>query len=153
MDVNTLTYTDQLVIVECCLCHMTFAMPGFKQRQCKENGANFFCPNGHGQVYSETAVMRLEREKRQLAQQVEKERSDKAWYIGRLNTEQTSHKHTANQLRGTRAVVTRFKKKIINGRCPCCSHEFKDLRRHMKAQHPDWNPDKHAKAMAAKAEL
>lgn len=139
------TYT--FVVIHCYLCDCAFAIREDLQRNLKKTHNTFYCPMGHGQVYSEDP---REKKIKELTAQVERERSDKAWYIGRLNTEQSAHKHTAAQLRGTKAVVTRFKKKVVEGRCPCCSHQFKNLERHMKNQHPNFDPDKAAAALAEK---
>ena len=34
--------------------------------------------------------------------------------------------------------VTRIKKRVANGVCPCCNRTFKDLAAHMSTQHPDY---------------
>lgn len=33
-----------------------------------------------------------------------------------------------------------FAGRIRNGVCPCCNRSFKDVHRHMKSQHPEFNP-------------
>lgn len=53
-------------------------------------------------------------------------------------------------LSATKAVVTRTKKKIVAGRCPCCSHKFRDLAEHMKVEHPKYDPEKTVAAIEAK---
>jgi hypothetical protein len=34
--------------------------------------------------------------------------------------------------------MTRIKKRVAAGVCPCCNRSFKDLARHMAGQHPDY---------------
>ena len=43
-----------------------------------------------------------------------------------------------NKLRGTKAALTKTKKRIENGVCPCCHRSFKNLRRHMNNKHPEY---------------
>ena len=45
--------TDMKVI-ECYKCHILFAMPDYLDEQCREERGekSFYCPNGHGQVYT-----------------------------------------------------------------------------------------------------
>jgi chemotaxis response regulator CheB len=38
----------------------------------------------------------------------------------------------------TRAQLTKTKKRVANGVCPCCNRTFKQLARHMKAKHPEF---------------
>jgi hypothetical protein len=42
-----------------------------------------------------------------------------------------------------------MKRRVAKGICVCCSKKFKDLETHMKEEHPDWNPDKAAEALAS----
>ncbi|MEA3246271.1 MAG: hypothetical protein U9Q74_08965 [Gemmatimonadota bacterium] len=54
------------------------------------------------------------------------------------------------QIRARKAVATRLRNRMKAGRCPCCSHRFTDLREHMRTEHPKWNPERAADALAAK---
>ncbi len=134
--------TQKVITMNCYSCQVLFGMVEALYDRRRDDGRQFWCPNGHPQVFGENIVGRLEKEKAALAKQVEKERSDKAWYIGRLNAERDSHQHTEHRLRGTKAVVTRMKRRITAGACVCCSRKFKDLERHMKTQHPNFDPEK-----------
>ena len=137
--------TEKLVVEDCCNCGVTFAMPLDLRDERLKWGDNFFCPNGHSMSYTET--------------EVEKLRRDNKWYADRLTKERAAHDQaiafhleqrtkTERKLRGTKAVVTRMKRRMTAGRCVCCSKEFKDLKRHMKNQHPNFDPDKAAEALA-----
>lgn len=37
-----------------------------------------------------------------------------------------------------KGVVTKLKKRVSNGVCPCCNRYFANLHRHMTNQHPDY---------------
>lgn len=49
----------------------------------------------------------------------------------RLESERRAHAATKGQL-------TKTKKRIANGVCPCCNRSFANLERHMAGQHPDY---------------
>lgn len=34
-----------------------------------------------------------------------------------------------------------MKNRVANGVCPCCNRHFENLERHMKGQHPDFQPE------------
>lgn len=40
--------------------------------------------------------------------------------------------------RALKGVVTRTKKRVGNGVCPCCNRTFQQLARHMEAKHPEY---------------
>jgi hypothetical protein len=43
--------------------------------------------------------------------------------------------------RSTRGALTKQRKRAANGVCACCHRSFANVARHMKTQHPDFNPD------------
>ena len=46
----------------CCKCGIVFGMEKeYRQRKIDEGG-NFYCPNGHGQHYSDSTISKLERQ-------------------------------------------------------------------------------------------
>jgi hypothetical protein len=53
-----------------------------------------------------------------------------------LARERARHDQTAASLRATKGVVTKMRKRIGNGVCPCCNRSFRDLARHMDTMHP-----------------
>lgn len=130
----------------CVNCGMTFAMPLDFQNRRRDDHASFCCPMGHSQHYagkSETEKLRdeLTRERARLDQE-------------KALTESLSRSltFTERQVSARKAVATKLRKRIAAGKCPCCHAQFKDLKTHMKAQHPSWNPEQAAEAIAAKTE-
>lgn len=129
----TMTYTGTLVIEECCNCHITFAIPADLQRRCIEVGPKmmFYCPVGHGQHYTSGEIQ-------QLKDKLEKERR---WRGEALIREQAARDQAHAAERSKRAYkgqLTRAKKRIGKGTCPCCSRHFANVERHMAGQHPDY---------------
>lgn len=116
----------QLVTEECYLCGVLFAFPAtLREKLLGDRSRDFYCPSGHAQHYTgktdaEKQRERAERLERQLACRDEDLRSA----------------HASN--RAIRGQVTKLKKRVANGVCPCCQRSFVNLQRHMSGQHPDY---------------
>jgi DNA-directed RNA polymerase subunit RPC12/RpoP len=140
-----ITVVETIVPQRCGECGLLFGMEKeYRDRKIQEHGG-FFCPNGHSREFiRETEAERL---RKQLAQ------TEQCLSFARADTQRARERanHTENRLRSTKGVVTRMKRKIVAGRCVCCSRQFKDLESHMKDRHPKWDPDKAADALTAKS--
>jgi hypothetical protein len=130
--------------ISCCTCGMTFGAPAAWEQARRAKHDGFFCPNGHPLVFN--AKSDAEKLRDQLA--AEKHRREQA--EARVEDVRQQRDAAERQVSARKGVATRLKRKIAAGRCPCCSHEFKDLKRHMKVEHPKWDPEKHAAAVEAK---
>lgn len=129
---TTLEYTEQLVIEYCCVCSMAFAVPADFQRRRKEDHKTYHCPAGHGQHYYGKTEAEKQRERAErLQRQVGAREADIRTEQRRLESERRAHAATKGQL-------TKTKKRIANGVCPCCNRSFANLERHMAGQHPDY---------------
>lgn len=100
-----------LYLTICSACGVEFALPLSLRNERKQSGGNFFCPNGHSLVYSETmakvlAVARKDRDEAIAAR-------DKA--------EAALKQLTARQQRGV---------------CTFCRRHFTNVERHMATKHP-----------------
>lgn len=122
MSAFTVSRKIELVSESCINCDVTFAMPDYLQKDCKESGRSFYCPNGHSMAYraSENARLReqVETLNAQLVYARDQEKAAKA-EADRIRKEQTKTRH-----------------RVGNGVCPCCNRSFVNLQRHMKGQHP-----------------
>lgn len=128
MTTYTLTHASQLVTEECYKCGITFAMPAQFKRDRLDDHASFYCPNGHGQQYiGKTDAQKLKEAR---------ERLDQAHASLRANRDQLQASERSKA--ALKGVVTRTKRRIANGVCPCCSRTFKNLASHMEGQHPDY---------------
>jgi hypothetical protein len=122
---TTLNYTGQLIVQDCCNCGMTFAVPADYDKRRRNDHKSFYCPAGHPQSYTgkteeQKQRERAERLERQLANRDEDLRSARA------------------SLTATKGVLTKTKKRVANGVCPCCNRSFANLGRHMAGQHPEF---------------
>lgn len=122
--------------IVCGKCGIEFGVPhafDTEQRQQGKNGG-FFCPNGHAQVYSESESDKLRRERDRLSQRLAEKDDD-------IRREREGREAAERKAAAARGQVTRIKKRVGNGVCPCCTRSFTNLRRHMEAQHPEYRAD------------
>lgn len=130
MAYDTLTYTNTLRIIGCGECYIDFAMPESKYRRAREEGEDWYCPNGHCRVFRENELSTLRKEKRQLQERLDQQHRRTSEVIEQRD-------QVKSQLRATKAAHTRTKKRIHNGVCPHCNRHFANVERHMENQHPD----------------
>lgn len=114
----------ELESTTCHNCGIEYAMPRNKIRWHREHGGTFYCPNGHGEAFSESEVQKLKK-------QLETERQLRATRERWLENEQSAHRATKGQL-------TKVKRRVSGGACPCCKRSFVKLAQHMKTKHPDY---------------
>ena len=125
---TTEIFTGTLVHMECGECHCYFGLSRSHYDKAKNDGAGWFCPNGHERVFCEKETDKLRREvqrERARADQMEaiaKEARDKANHHQRIAV---AHK----------GVATRIKNRIKKGVCPHCNRYFANLHRHMESKH------------------
>lgn len=122
----------QLRHIDCYKCHVVFGMTVEHDDLCRKRGGEFYCPNGHSQHYTETEIQRLEKSLTVANKQRDIALLDR-------NRWRTNHEQKARSLAATKGVVTKIKRRVGKGVCPCCNRNFKDLRTHMEGQHPDWS--------------
>jgi len=123
MAVKYLTRTATIILepIFCYKCGVCFGMTDDMDNMRQRDKDTFYCPNGHGQVYSgksfeaelsqaHSALRRAELEKSRLA-----------------NDNMTLAKKNRS-----------LKQRAVGGMCPCCKRSFVGLARHMKSKHPDF---------------
>lgn len=117
-------------IVECANCGIRFAVTsGFKQRR-KEDHKDFFCPSGHSNFYPQAS------ETERLRKQLEAEKRGHKAAEHRADVAREEARFAEYRRRAAKAQLTKMRKRVANGVCPCCNRSFDDLHRHMKAKHP-----------------
>jgi C4-dicarboxylate-specific signal transduction histidine kinase len=119
--------------VHCCnTCGVSYAVTDAYEQRRRNDHNTFYCPNGHSQYYPQKNEAEKQRERAdRLARQVEAREADIRLEQRRLENERRAHSATKGQL-------TKTKKRVANGVCPCCNRSFADLGRHMAGQHPDY---------------
>ena len=113
--------------LQCCTCGVLFGMDDGVYCNRADDGARFFCTNGHGQSFTESTVSKQRRQIERLTQRE-----------AMLQDEITAANRRANAFKGQ---ATKLRKRALGGTCPCCNRSFQNLTRHMKTKHPDFLPD------------
>lgn len=127
MITGTLTLTE----VVCCSCFTHFAMDISLNSLRLHDGNPFYCPNGHKQWYSESEVDKLKKANQRL-------KSDNAWYSNRAKRLQENLEETKRSRAAIKGQLTKTRKRIVNGVCPCCNRTFGNLAAHITTNHPDF---------------
>lgn len=126
--------TTTLVAETCYSCGVAFGMPSHLRADRLRDHKSFWCPNGHAQQYTGKT------EEQRLREQLDAARSLATRERERRQTEERS-------ARAYRGHVTRLKRRLGAGKCPCCSQEFPDVAEHLAAEHPGYTVvDEHAEA-------
>lgn len=115
-------------IVHCYKCNTPFGMTEDLNTRRHRDGKSFFCPNGHGQVYTESSEKKLKQENQRLQNNLDAVQG-KAILLQR-EAEENARKYT------------RIRTRVQNGTCPCCDEKFDNLREHMQSRHPEFGEQK-----------
>ena len=124
----TRTELTTYATLDCYQCGVAFALTDSMYKERLRDRESFWCPNGHRQNFiGESAEKRLRRQ-RDLARE-------------EAEAYKESRDYARRQAASRKGQVTRIKRRIAKGICPCCKRSFADLRRHMEGQHPEWDSE------------
>lgn len=123
---TTALYGTTNLVVVTCWCGIVHAVPDSLNRIAKENHKHgVFCPLGHEWVHGGKT------EAEELREELKYEKERRAQIAADRDQAEAS-------LRATKGVVTKLKKRVANGVCPCCGRTFKQLAAHMQSKHPEY---------------
>lgn len=128
---TTFTHTSTMEVIECCNCGMLFGMTADFNRRRHEDKGFFHCPQGHPQSYTKSEVQKLKDELQRERAAKDQAKADAQWQ----RDQRERAEKTSINLRGQ---ITKVKKRIGNGICPCCNRHFSNLVRHMDCKHPEY---------------
>jgi hypothetical protein len=124
--------TVRLTQMNCGECGGTYAInERYREQKYKESGF-WHCP------YCQCSWGYSEGENARLKQQVEQARNNEKWQRERAERANERADQQARRAAAARGQVTKIKRRVANGVCPCCKRTFSDLARHMAGQHPDY---------------
>lgn len=132
--VSTFSVDALLKVMECAECGISFAIPERMLAEAKRLGEFkivWCCPHGHQRGYGHNPIRQAQDEATRLRAEADRERAWRRDAERQTETERRSHSATKGQL-------TKTKKRVAGGACPCCNRSFVDLGRHMKGQHPHY---------------
>lgn len=109
-----------LYVSSCGECGVVFGVPDQFDDRRRIDGKTFYCPNGHGRIYTETDSTRLAATQAKLT----------------ATNDQLSAAIRENEL--TRTTLLKERTRFAKGVCPCCNRSFENVRRHMGTQHPEY---------------
>lgn len=109
---------------------MVFAITKDLEDRRRKDGANFYCPNGHVNAWSNCENDRIRRE-RDLLKQNEARLEDEIRLKDRRIAEE------AEKAAKLKREAARLKKRTAAGLCSCCNRTFTNMRRHMATKHPE----------------
>ncbi len=79
-------------------------------------------------------------EAEQLRKQLKRAEEGRDWQREMRLTAEKDAAHQRRKAAAARGQLTKTKKRIAKGICPCCNRSFVNLERHMTGQHPDYAP-------------
>ncbi|SRR5258708_4936831 len=107
----------------CCVCGIIFGAPAWYMQKRRNDGGDYYCPNGHPLVFTEPRVKVLERELANLR--------------ANLNESQFALHREETKRKKVQAEQKRERRRISHGVCLCCHRHFTNLERHMATKHPE----------------
>ena len=100
-----------------------FAMSRRTYDRTKRTGETWHCPSGHPRVWSgdttEQKLKRAEAQERHLRDQLQA---------------------AGAEAEAVRVKLIRERHRFANGVCPCCNRSFENVARHVRSQHPEYDP-------------
>jgi hypothetical protein len=128
------TLTIELIAETCCVCGAIFGMTKEHKATLKASGNPFYCPNGHSQYYTQSEAARV----KELEKRLKQEEQEREYWRKSYKAEEQEHEGTKRRLSATKGALTKTKKRVANGTCPCCQRTFKQLSSHMANKHPEY---------------
>lgn len=128
------TFTERVVetfhLVSCFSCGVRFGITTELHRRVVTKAiGSVFCPAcGKETCWRESEdQMRIKELQRRLE-----------WEAGECARQKAARDIAEKSLHATQGVVTRMKRRVGAGTCPCCQRTFRQLSKHMAQKHPDF---------------
>lgn len=131
MSAQPVQVTVTIEPITCGSCGVWFGLESSMLRSRRQDGDWFWCPRGHQIHYSDFENARLKRE-------LEEQKRYKKWADERAESAQRERDHQKARAAVYRGHLTRVRRRVGNGVCPCCQRTFKQLAAHMERQHPGY---------------
>lgn len=129
---SNVTLGVELTIINCGECGGSYAI-NERYRETKHTSGGYwncpYCKCSWGYGTSE-----IERVRKQLAAETAaRERAQQ-----RATELRASVEHERKRVQGYQGALTKVKKRVGKGTCPCCQRHFQNVQRHMATQHPEY---------------
>lgn len=127
----------QLTVMDCPNCGIPFAITTDYEERRRDDGRDFYCPNGHTVCYNSRDQKRMQ----QLEREAEAAKRGAQWAREDANRARRQARTADYQRRAAKGQLTKAKKRAAAGLCPCCRRTFQNVQRHVASQHPDFAVD------------
>lgn len=137
----TLTLGVDFETITCCNseCGISFAVPAHWRKQKLRDHSWWYCPNGHHQHYPGTSdIEKAKAEAEALRSQLAAETQSRKYWTKRAEQERKAKEGVKRSRAAVKGQLTKVKRRVANGVCPCCNRHFEDLQLHMAAKHADY---------------
>lgn len=131
----TIEYTVELDTLTCAGCGTPFAVASDLLKKFRRTHETFYCPLGHNNYFPQAS------EEEKLKKQLQLAEDEARRLRARVSFEHDQREAAERSLRATKGVLTRTKRRVANGVCPCCNRSFANLQRHMAGQHPEYQEE------------
>lgn len=120
------------VDITCWKCNVVYGMPEEYYRVAKQAAGNqtFYCINGHNASFREGPT-----DAELLRKQLETQRQQNARLEDAARYAREQRDAAERRASAARGQVTKIKKRVGGGVCPCCNRTFENLANHMKSKH------------------
>ena len=125
---TTFEIATDFVSISCGGCGVSFAITDSFYRARRADHKDFYCPKGCCRAYQ------IESKEERLRRQLDAERDENNGLRYRID-------HANRSRAALKGQVTKIKRRVGKGMCPCCRRNFANLKRHMEGQHPDWSEE------------
>lgn len=128
------TFTESVIetfrVVSCYSCGVRFGIDSRLYRRVVTDAVgSIYCPTcGEKTCWRESDDQKRIKE---LERKLE-------WEAKEAARQKAARDEAEASLKATKGVVTRMKRRVSAGTCPCCKRTFKQLSAHMAMKHPDF---------------
>lgn len=133
---RTVFVESKIHILECATCNIDFGIGADFMRRRREDHAWFYCPNGHSNAYN--GPSETEKRATQAERELEAARSLAQRESQRRQRAEAEARTADYRARAAKGQLTKARKRIAAGVCPCCNRQFQNVLRHMAGQHPEF---------------
>jgi hypothetical protein len=124
--------TVSVARIACGGCGGVYAISEKYRKQKEQEGGGWHCP------YCQCSWGYWDGENEKLKKQVQEANDRLAGERARHDQTREALAHEKHGARSVRGHLSRVKKRVAAGVCPCCNRTFQNLARHMVGQHPSF---------------
>lgn len=128
--------TIELFVSDCAQCGVVFGVPAVLEKNRRQDGETFFCPNGHSLTFGQGTNDKLQRERDKLQRERDEAVRDREWFKTAEHEERDRRQSAERSAAAYKGQTTKLRKRAITGTCAFCSRHFANVERHVATVHP-----------------